>query len=309
MEELFDKKFVHFMWDDELEGKKGFVSNDIECLRDYVNNNPFATELIEHSSDEAQPFEITDGIRFRFFYYDPNYEVKKAFNEGKVIQFRYGSTDWQDYTNQNHCWDDEDREWRVKPKEEKWVAYLARDEEKSYLTACREDIWNHAQKGQGAKTKLFVGTKSEVTEWYESRQKFVEVIKAWEDGKTIQFLSRQQQSNGEWMDVWYDCIGLTEPKFLEKVEYRVKPEKKKYRPYKSSVEMIDDYLERFNASCPSYAEPLIWVKRKDGVERVLIIKFGEVLVALENDTYWDMKDLLEQYAYLDGSPCGMEVKE
>ena len=99
---LFNKRFVYFMWDDELKGKTGFVSNDIKCLHDYVNNQFSAIESIEQSSDESQPFKTTDGIRFRFFYYDPNYDVKKAFNEGKKIQYRVKEfVDWEDYTNQN----------------------------------------------------------------------------------------------------------------------------------------------------------------------------------------------------------------
>lgn len=128
--ELFDKKFVHFMWDDKLEGKRGFIAKSVKDLKGVVNAN-FCKELIRNSHDDAYPFLATDDNKYHFAYYDPNYEVKKAFNEGK----------------------------------------------------------------------------------------------------TIQFLSRQQQLTGEWIDVWYDCIGPDEPKFLETVEYRVKPEDEKWVVY------------------------------------------------------------------------------
>lgn len=93
--------------------KTGLVSNDIKCLHDYVDNQPSAIELIEHSSDESQPFKTTDGIKFRFFYYDPNYEVKKAFNEGKKIQVHCANGMWRDCDEPK--WYD-DCKYRVKPE-------------------------------------------------------------------------------------------------------------------------------------------------------------------------------------------------
>ena len=203
--ELFDPKFVHFMWDDSLEGKEGFVSNYLRGLIDIVNTDTIS------AIKKALP-SVFDS--WSFFYYDPNYECKKAFNEGKKIQF----------------------------------------------------------------------------------------------------LSRQQQSNGEWIDVWYDCVGPNEPKFLETVKYRVKPEEeKKYRPYKSSAEMIADFIDRFNARCPIYREPSIWVKNKWSGGRFLITGIESSPYDGENVEVQCglhcVSGLFDTYTYLDGSPCGMEVKE
>jgi hypothetical protein len=36
---LFDKKFVHFMWSDELEGKTVFFADYISNLKERVENN------------------------------------------------------------------------------------------------------------------------------------------------------------------------------------------------------------------------------------------------------------------------------
>ena len=33
---LFNKQFVHFMWEDELEGKRGFGTDDIDDLQRFV---------------------------------------------------------------------------------------------------------------------------------------------------------------------------------------------------------------------------------------------------------------------------------
>ena len=307
--ELFDKRFVHFMWDDELEGKRGFLSSGIDTLIKMVNKDSDRTE-IQEGCERDLPFCKHTTVECRFAYYDPNYEAKRAFNEGKKIQVRCANGIWSDCGVTPKWYDT--CEYRIKPEEKKWIVYLARQgDEHCYLTACREDIWKHVQKEQGAKTKLFVGSAVEATAWYESRQKFVKEIKAWEDGKTIQFLSRQQQQTGGWIYVWYDCVGPNEPLWDVHLEYRVKPEEKQYRPYDNSAEMIADFIDRFKVNCPEYCEPLIWVKSKKTGYRHLITTFYGSTVMLNTDSpvCCSLWQLYEFYTYLDGSPCGMEAKE
>lgn len=239
------------------------------------------------------------------------------------------------------------RDWQVeevRPEENKnWIVFLARAKNgERYLTTCCEDRWEFVQKDYGAKTKLFIGTKSEVVKWCYSRQKFAEVIKAWEDGKTIQVYETLFKK-------WSDCAETLE--WYTDCEYRVKPDcpcedgidskacagceqsedgkphpfenyhcygcdkssKKKYRPYESSAEMIADFIDRFKVNCPSYCEPLIWVKNKVTDARHLVISFvpdtndGDYVVLF--DYICDLDELFDEYTYLDGSPCGMEAKE
>jgi hypothetical protein len=106
---------------------------------------------------------------------------------------------------------------RVKPEEEKWIVYLARYQDGLTLCCCDESYWETAKKFDGAKKKLFVGSEVEVKEWCNSRQKFTEIIEAWEDGKTIQF----RHSDAE---AWADCCQA--PFWNSNTEYRVKPEEK-----------------------------------------------------------------------------------
>ena len=120
--ELFDKKFVHFMWDDELEGKKGFFDDSINDLIDVVNddpiNNPYNNGYgtVVKSNNDDEPFlKKESDISWKFFYYDPNYECKKAYAEGKQIQlFNPDTGDWID---------SDEPEWldilkyRIKPEE------------------------------------------------------------------------------------------------------------------------------------------------------------------------------------------------
>lgn len=104
--ELYDKKYVYFEWDDKLEGKKGFCGNSIEDLKFQVNYGNAQTGVLHHSNNsKGHPFVPTwsDGsgsLAYPFAYYDPNYEVKKAYNEGKKLQWKYrAEEDWNDWDN------------------------------------------------------------------------------------------------------------------------------------------------------------------------------------------------------------------
>lgn len=298
--ELFDKRFVHFMWDDELKGKRCFLEDGIDVLKTLVEDGrPCLYHEVKESNDPNHPFQSnTIGINFAFAYYDPNYEVKKAFNKGKKIQVRCANGIWSDCCV-TPKWSDV-REYRVKPAEApKWIAYLARQQNGCcYLTACREDKWEAARDDCGAKTKLFVSSKDKAKEWCQSRQKFAEVIKAFEDGKAVQFRHSETEP---WRDVdnplWYDDC-----------EYRVKLEEKNYRPYVSSAEMIADFINRFKVKCHPYAGPLVWVGHRQQDCRFLITGIFSCSVKI-NGTLYMLEDLFNCYTYLDGSPVGMEVKE
>ena len=345
MSEIFDKRFVYFMWDDELKGKTCFVADNIDLLVFAVNNDGeqgVKTNALICSERKSKPF--IDSVRekcYPFAYYDPNYEVKKAFNEGKKVQIMLASgIDWRDV----ECEDafeqfiKEGRKFRIKPKEENWIVYLARKSllgKNCYLTACKEDAWETAQEAFAAKTKLFIGSKSEALEWYKPKRKFAEVIKAWEDGKTIQI------KNGR--NNWFN---IKEPDWGVNDEYRVKPEcpcedgmdskacagckhsedgkprinknyaegackdcleRKRYRPYESSAEMIADYIDRFKVNCPSYCEPLIWVRLKVDKRERLIVAYGTNFVEIGNKAKAvTLQKLFDDYEFLDGSPCGKE---
>lgn len=79
-------------------------------------------------------------------------------------------------------------------------------------------------------------------------------------------------------------------------------EEKKYRPYKDTEEMIEDFKERYNSRFDGHSQmPFIWVK--DWGEKSLIISFGKDWVDTGSDIY-HLNDLFEKFTYLDGSPCG-----
>ena len=116
--ELFDKKFVHFMWDDELDGKEGFVAETIAGLKRAVNCSQAGIKTSVRMADDHIFVSNTSNRRYNFFYYDPYYRIKRAYAEGKQIQFRYpGDAEWDDCKGEPLC--DDDCEYRIKPEEQK----------------------------------------------------------------------------------------------------------------------------------------------------------------------------------------------
>ena len=105
--ESYDKKFVYFDWDKELDGKKGFVAQNIASLRRQVKDNPEAMVTLSSSDDDVCPFTYfcDDEIAcdYQFAYYDPDYEAKKALMEGKTIQYNSGHG-WEDCCDNNPSW-------------------------------------------------------------------------------------------------------------------------------------------------------------------------------------------------------------
>lgn len=119
--ELFDKKYVYFMWDDGLKEKEAFVANYIEDLINAVNtqDSRFNIRIHESHDDDYKgryPFCDTTQEDFTFAYYDPNYELKIAHHNGNAIEF----------------YDEELKKW-VEEKEPKWwdnVKYRVKQNDK-----------------------------------------------------------------------------------------------------------------------------------------------------------------------------------
>lgn len=83
------------------------------------------------------------------------------------------------------------------------------------------------------------------------------------------------------------------------------PQKKKFRPYNDTNEMIDHFNEHFELIPQEYRLPILWIKSKSPGRKHLITD-------CENDCVWigsisiKFKDLYEHYTWLDDSPCGIK---
>jgi len=134
--DLYDPRFVHFDWNESLEGKKGFAAGTMSGIKKLVRNEgPDKRDLVTGYYNEAYPFttrplgEKGEYLR-QFFYYDPNYEIKWAyFVENKRIQFRRSGFEenWIDLLNDDEAiggardpanFDDYKFKYRIKPEEE-----------------------------------------------------------------------------------------------------------------------------------------------------------------------------------------------
>lgn len=199
--ELFDKKFVYFMWDDELRGKECFYDDNIDGLRKSVDENDtdFKGCLEPNTSD--YPFRpILRGktcCSWRFAYYDPNYECKVAYSEGKKIQHRRkGEKDWYESTP---AWDPR-YEYRIKP-----VKYYVGIGINKTLT------WHSDTMAYKHVYASFDSTQ-DADKWIYEHKKFVPVMRAFEKGLPIEY----KYSGGDWAEA-------STPSWDLRLRYRVKP--------------------------------------------------------------------------------------
>lgn len=118
--ELFDKRYVYLEWSDELEGKNCILAKSYKDLKDFVNSGD-ESRFCKANKGKEKPFTNL-WSECDFCYYDPNLKVKKAWIEGKKVQYYSSFNKWEDlnlvetcniedYLN-NEDWDA--YEWRIK---------------------------------------------------------------------------------------------------------------------------------------------------------------------------------------------------
>lgn len=96
---LFDNRHVHKKWSDVLDGKDLFYGDTIVELIDHVENYPYKTEKFSPDEDGRL---LTKSYRteHKYVYYDPLYEFKRAYINGKKVQWRGKHSDhWPDWVD------------------------------------------------------------------------------------------------------------------------------------------------------------------------------------------------------------------
>lgn len=83
---LYDKKYVYFEWDDKLEGKEVILARTINDIKEFVNSGDKGRFFIVHKGNDL-PFS-NGTVDCEFCYYDPYYKFRKAYIEGKQLQFK-----------------------------------------------------------------------------------------------------------------------------------------------------------------------------------------------------------------------------
>lgn len=118
----FNKDYVNCVEDEALYSKYGYFADDIDILRNAViNDNPVYWGQLAYGSscNSSLPFTCEEeSVRYRFFYYEPCFDLKQARKEGKVIQ-RYWKSEqeWEEWIDDEFPGDL--ALYRIKPEEEK----------------------------------------------------------------------------------------------------------------------------------------------------------------------------------------------
>lgn len=164
-DKLFSDEFVHFRWNDALESRKGFVSDSIDTLERTVDSGGMKELVLHKSESNAYPFVIGDGTdRWKFAYYDPHYELKKAWMEGKRVQYMttiYAKNDWKDVPDEWY-WDGNDgTQYRIAPEKE-WRPFKDVDE----LKYAWENKWDHLVHPELVEPMIWVRSKSNTKSTY-----------------------------------------------------------------------------------------------------------------------------------------------
>lgn len=128
----------------------------------------------------------------------------------------------------------------------------------------------------------------------------IKVMQAHLDGKLIQICDNFQNNFRDCSVPLWNWVNN---------DYRIKPEPK-YRPYESTEEMIEDFVKRFvHKDIPKYARPFIWVRGKYTPFDFVITVYGKEAVFFNIGSRHELKQLFEEFEYLDGTPVGKLVKE
>lgn len=157
----FDKKFLVFP-DDECIGKRVFYANNYTALVSDIESGDFdRTGLIEEVKPyEQKPFKIRDEVDDILWkplaYYDPSYEVKVAYSQGKQIQYKLPDGSW---VNTVPTWIEGD-EYRVKP--DKWYVH-----EFTHSSSIKMAGSKFYKDNSNSVYVEFEGTKEECDKWIE----------------------------------------------------------------------------------------------------------------------------------------------
>lgn len=135
-------------------------------------------------------------------------------------------------------------------------------------------------------------------------EEMIEIMKAFQEGKRIEIKDKRSE-NDEWTDITFPNWNWVE------YYYRIKPEPKEptYRPYNSIEEMLEDVKKRHvNIQNPVFGG--IWLKEKGKIMYEVMITAidykGSKIMIGKNWAWLNVKDLFDNYTYLDGSPVGIK---
>ena len=120
----------------------------------------------------------------------------------------------------------------------------------------------------------------------EEAKELLPVIKAYVEGKTIQF-----NHLGKWVDV----VSELNPEYYP-LKYRIKPEQK-YRPFKNQEECWNEMLKH---------QPFGWLIHKKSKVYVYPIMYTSITAVFADKSYDNFKNMFKNYTFADGTPFGIK---
>lgn len=186
----FERKYVHFMWNDVLKGKKCFVADSIGLLYSFVERNlkSYRYEIIGEGDGKA-PFKINGpgNASMVFCYHDPWYDLKVAYEEGKTIQAHVSGNMWVNL--EDPSWEGSPECYRINPDEPKgskpvtnrelarWLAqgngeYYWHDDEDGFVSECGTEL-QYPQENANDKVVRVKIRKWKDEEWHEPTREYL----------------------------------------------------------------------------------------------------------------------------------------
>ena len=155
---FFDKRYLVFP-DQDCLGKKVFFFDTYKDLIEEVESGDVCrTRTIDGvHKDEVYPFNI-DGTNWILAYYDPNYEAKVAYSQGRTIEYRRkGDDEW--HISTGGVLDPKYYEYRV--KSDKWFVHPSADK---YGNCIGQPFYKDTD---NKKFVAFEGTEEKCDKWIE----------------------------------------------------------------------------------------------------------------------------------------------
>ena len=129
----------------------------------------------------------------------------------------------------------------------------------------------------------------------ENVKKNMDIISAFAEGKTIQY----KTDTGSWHDLT-ENEGLPMGTLAEEPNnFRIKPEQK-FRPFKNAEECWTEMQKH---------QPFGWVKDRNGSAFVIEKVDSRSFVEVYDEGTCALKEVFENYTFVDGTPFGVKVEE
>ena len=129
-------------------------------------------------------------------------------------------------------------------------------------------------------------------------KEFYPIMQAFAEGKAIECRTRVWELNKGWKysTIWKETEEL---KFQDTYEYRIKP-KSTYRPFKNAEECWSEMQKH---------QPFGWIKDRDGDKTFIgSINSDNSIFTCSSEILF-LKELFEDFTFVDGLPFGIKEEE